>query len=340
MIYTVISAGETENSRKNRRRIKEMNKLFSKKDIICTIYREGSFSKASKALFISQPALSAIVKQAEEDIGVPLIDRSCKPIMMTEAGMEYIRAAEQITAIEESFTNYVQAVNNISTGTLKVGCNQLFSVLVIPRYISAFIEAYPKVEVKLTNASSPELQEKLTGGTLDLVIDSKVFPEDSFEGRLFYKEHLLLAVPAAFSVNEELKACALTRKDILSGRHLDDDVAAVNLSALKDTPFLRLTKDNDTRQRTDRIFQEAGFTPKVILEVDRLITMHEYVHLGTAAGIVTDTLVRYSESSGKDVCFYKLTGDMVSRDVFVYCKRNKYRLPAVDGFIDLLCRGR
>ena len=69
-----------------------MNDIFNKKDIIYTIYQEKSFSKAAQKLFIAQPSLSVIVKKIEDEIGTPLFDRTCKPIRMTEAGMEYIRA--------------------------------------------------------------------------------------------------------------------------------------------------------------------------------------------------------------------------------------------------------
>ena len=71
-----------------------MENFFSHKDIIYTIYQEQSFSKAAQKLFISQPSLSVMIRKIEEDVGFPLFDRTSKPIRMTEAGMEYIRAAE------------------------------------------------------------------------------------------------------------------------------------------------------------------------------------------------------------------------------------------------------
>ena len=119
-----------------------MNDIFNKKDIIYTIYQEKSFSKAAQKLFIAQPSLSVIVKKIEDDIGLPLFDRTCKPIRMTEAGMEYIRATEAIRHIENAFTNYVDAVNELQTGTLTIGSNQLLSSLILPKHISKFITKY------------------------------------------------------------------------------------------------------------------------------------------------------------------------------------------------------
>ena len=67
-----------------------MEDPFSRKDLIYTIYQEKSISKAAQKLFISQPSLSVMVKKIEDSIGLPLFDRSCKPLRLTEAGKEYI----------------------------------------------------------------------------------------------------------------------------------------------------------------------------------------------------------------------------------------------------------
>ena len=80
----------------------EDNKLFYHKDLIYTIYREQSFSRAAKKLYISQPSLSVIVKKLEDEIGQPLFDRSCKPIRLTEVGEAYIKAASDIQNTEDN----------------------------------------------------------------------------------------------------------------------------------------------------------------------------------------------------------------------------------------------
>ena len=61
-----------------------MQNLFSRKEYIYTVYQERSFSRAAQKLFISQPSLSTIVHQVEEEVGLPLFDRTCKPIRMCD----------------------------------------------------------------------------------------------------------------------------------------------------------------------------------------------------------------------------------------------------------------
>ena len=138
-----------------------MEDLFAKKDLIYCIYQEKSFSKAAQKLFISQPSLSLMVKKLEAQIGAPLFDRSSKPISLTSAGQEYIRAAEQIREIETAFENYILALKNLETGTLAVGGNQLLSSLMLPWYISRFLQAYPKIELSLVEANSTQLENEI-----------------------------------------------------------------------------------------------------------------------------------------------------------------------------------
>lgn len=60
--------------------------MFKGKKYVYEVYREKSFSKAAQNLYISQPSLSARIKQIEEQIGEPLFDRSTNPLQLTEIG--------------------------------------------------------------------------------------------------------------------------------------------------------------------------------------------------------------------------------------------------------------
>ena len=73
--------------------------MFQGMHYIYAVYKEGSFSKAAKSLFISQPSLSATVKRIEEKIGYPVFDRSTKPLQLTEPGVQYIRTVEKLMSV-------------------------------------------------------------------------------------------------------------------------------------------------------------------------------------------------------------------------------------------------
>ena len=313
-----------------------MENLFHKKALIYTIAKEQSFSKAAQKLFIAQPSLSLMVKNLEEELGTPLFDRSCKPIRLTEAGQAYVHAAEQMIEIERTYKEYILALHNLETGSLRIGSNQLLSSLVLPKHISAFMQAYPNIHLSLMDANSTSLANEITNGSLDLVIDNSELPAELFEQKYLSSEYLLLAVPAAFPENEVCKHFGLSYEDILQNRHTVNP-PPVPLAHFSNTPFILMNRNTDTRKQTNAIFQEANFTPKVLLEMDRLTNLYSYVEHGTAASLVSDTLVRNIRGvDHRNIVFYPLPTHYNRRNIYAYYKKNKYCTKAMSALIESL----
>lgn len=313
-----------------------MEKFFHRKDLIYTIAKEQSFSKAAQKLFIAQPSLSLMVKNLEESLGTPLFDRSCKPIRLTEAGCEYIRATEQIREIEHAYQEYILALNNLETGSLRIGSNQLLSSLVLPKYISHFMQAYPKIQLSLMDANSTSLENEISAGMLDIIIDNSILPSDIFEQKFLASEHLLLAVPAQFAENAACRNYQLSFRDILKNRHAES-AKPVPLDAFANTPFILMNRDNDLRKQTSAIFQETNFSPKVLFKMDRLTNLYSYVEQGTAATLVSDTLVRNIRGVDQDsIVFYMLPTRHNKRSIYATYKKNKYCTKAMTVFIESL----
>lgn len=316
-----------------------MDNYFNRKDIIYTVYQEGSISKAAQKLFISQPSLSVMIHKVEEEIGTPLFDRTSKPIRLTETGQEYIKAAEEILHIEKSFQNYLDAVEELQSGSLNLGSNQLLSSLVLPKYIARFISKYPNIQLHLADDNSTVLENMISSGQLDFIIDNQRLDSEIFEQQKLKEEQLLLAVPDTFACNKELGNYSLREMDVISGDHLDKACKPVALEKFRDVPFVTMTRENETRHRSDEMFREAGFKPKTILEIDRLVTLYNFVEMGAAAAIVSDTLVQNIQHHSGKVCFYRLDSQFAKREIYLTWKRNKYYSKAMKAFVAILADG-
>lgn len=313
-----------------------MSNFFNRKNLIYTVYQEGSISKAAQKLFISQPSLSVMIQRIEESLGLPLFDRTSKPIRLTEAGEEYIKATEEILHIERSFENYLLACQNLETGSLTIGSNQLLSSLVLPRYIGKFLERYPHIHLNLVDDNSVVLENMATSGQLDLVLDNYPLDRNIFEQRVLRKEYLLLAVPKSFSCNQGMEPYQLSYQDIMSGRHTSRQVQYAPLSRFAEIPYVAMTRQNDTRRRSDEIFHEAGIKPHNILEIDRLVTLYSFVEQGSAASIVSDSLVQYLHEQSENVLFYPLCSEHAVRELYLSYKRNRYYSKAMEAFGDII----
>lgn len=311
---------------------RKMQEMFQGMEYIYEVYKERSFSKAARKLFISQPSLSACVKRLEQRIGYPVFDRSTTPIRLTECGQEYIRAVEEIMAVENSFYNYVADFGELRVGHLKLGGSNLFSSYVLPKLIGRFKEKFPKVTIELVEETTANLEKLLAAGVLDLVVDNSRFDENMFGVQVYRKEHLLLAVPEHFQENEVLREYAMEVQMNGRERKLMKTPKEVPLEVFKKEPFLLLKPENDTRRRAIKICREHGFTPKVALELDQQVTSYNVTCSGLGISFVSDTLIRQVQPHPA-VTYYKLAGDEAERDIYLYWKKGKYVSRAMEEFL-------
>ncbi|MEA4988456.1 MAG: LysR family transcriptional regulator [Anaerovorax sp.] len=309
--------------------------MFKKKELVCTVNNEKSFSKAAEKLIISQPSLSASIKKIEEEIGMPLFDRSTNPIQLTECGREYIKCAEQIYDMENSFLNYINDLTLLRTGTLTVGTNHLYSAYILPPIVSSFINMHPNIRLNLIEGSTYELERKLFNGDIDLVIDTKEFSSDLFDKYYFGVEHLVLAVPRKFECNHRITQYQLSTEDIIMNKHINSQALPVPFDIFKDEPFILMKNGSDTRERTDKIFKKHGIKPNIVLELEQLSTVFHIISIGTGVSLVSDTLIRHTHFDAKNLCFYKLSETDLQRNIFFQYKKNKYISFAMKEFIHL-----
>ena len=310
--------------------------MFTNKDYIIAIYEEGSFSKAAKRLYISQPSLSASVKRIEDKISVPLFDRSTSPISLTEAGEEYIHYALKIKEKEQNFERYISDCTNTIKGTVTIGGSSLFSSFMIPFMISDFNKFFPQVNFKIIEDNTKNLLDKLSLGTLDVIIDNAVINNATITSSVYKTETLLLAVPRDFPVNDKLKGFRLTAKDIKEKKHLSDKYN-IELGHFADCPFILLNPENDTGLRANMLFEKYGLNPKIIFYLDQQITAYNISCTGIGISFVSDTLIKKLESEPQ-VYYYKLHDEEISRKIYFYRKNNHYLSNACQKFIEFNTR--
>lgn len=308
--------------------------MFQGMEYVYAVYKAKSFSKAAKELFISQPSLSASIKRIEKKIGYPIFDRSTKPLQLTEYGESYIAAVERMMQITNEFTDYINDLGELKTGCLTIGSTSLFTSFVLPTFLAEFGRKFPMIKVELIEETTAALEKMVRNGEVDLVLDNCILDEEVFEWKPLREEHLLLAVPEAFSVNDELKEYQITPGMIKNGKYLDDSVKEIDLKKFRNQPFVIQKKENDTRLRTNQICQKQKFVPEIMLEVDQQMTAFHISNSGMGISFVSDTLAvkasRYSE-----IIYYKLDKSSSTREVHFYWKKGRYLSRAMEEFLKI-----
>lgn len=306
--------------------------MFSNKDYILAIWKEGSFSKAANKLYISQPSLSATVKRIEDKLSVPIFNRSTKPITLTEAGEKYVHYALEIEQKEKDFERYIYDYINLLTGTVRIGGSSLFSSFMLPSMISEFNKKYPYVKFEVYEDNTKNLIEKLTIGKLDIMIDNAIIDNSSINYTVYTSEILLLAVPCSYKINNTLKKFRFTANDIKQGKHLLDRIS-VNINEFSDYPFILLKPENDTGKRANLIFNKHSIKPKIIFSLDQQVTAYNISTTGMGISFVSDTLVKNLESETR-LYYYKLYDKEILRNIYFYKKNDHYLSNACKKFIE------
>ena len=298
------------------------------------VYREKSFSRAARKLFVSQPALSAAVKKAETTLGVLLFDRSSSPLQLTAAGKAYIEATQQIMAIEKKLLDYCHDLENLNSGSLAVGGTNFFASCLLPPIIREFSNAYPNIQLQITESDSAELYERLLTEDLDLIVDSGIYNETLYESIPLLEDHILLGVPAQYPVNDKFSSSRLTQADIIRGQHHRSDILPLPLTCFAGEEFLLLGKGNDMHRRALDLCRRSGFTPKVRLYLNQLMTAYHTACQGLGITFLTDSLIKMSMPS-EALFYYKIRDDAATRKIFIAAKKNCYRTHAMQEFIQL-----
>ena len=308
--------------------------MFHGMNYIYAVYKEGSFSKAAKSLFISQPSLSATVKRIEEKVGYPIFDRSTKPLQLTEPGRQYIRTVEKLMSVENDFTEYINDWGGLQAGNLTLGGSSLFSSWVLPPLMAEFSRKFPLVKLKLKEENTTELTALLQDGKIDLMLDNGIIQEENFSSCIYQEEHLLLAVPASFSVNSKLSSFQTLPEQIRDKSFLNSKVQPVPLMYFEADPFIILKPENDTRKRGMGIFKENQLTPKVLFELDQQMTSYNITCSGMGISFISDTLISRVPYHN-NVIFYKLSGQYSHRSIYFYWKKGRYLTRAMEEFLSM-----
>ena len=218
-----------------------------------TIAECGSITAAAKRLFVSQPSLSQMLRQLEQETGLPIFDRSTSPMRLTYAGEKYLHAAERILAANAELDSQLREIRHEHAGRLRLGISVTRAMQVMPLVMPIFQQQYPNVSLQLTESGSANLEELLRGGSIDLAFAALESTSPSLAYELLEQE--TIGVLAG-------RDAAITRQN--------PNGTALSLEAFRRESFVSLTKGHSSRITQDKLFRKYGLTPSILLETDSL----------------------------------------------------------------------
>ncbi len=153
------------------------------------------FGRAAEACYVSQPTLSTQLKKLEETLGVTLIERNNRQVMLSSAGEQIVAQAEQVLREVNTLTSMAEQFRDPLGGELKLGVIPTLAPYLLPRVLALAGKTFPKLSLALTEAQTATLVRMLKQGEVDVILLALPLNEENTQEVELFQEQFYFAVP-------------------------------------------------------------------------------------------------------------------------------------------------
>lgn len=219
------------------------------------------FGKAAAACFVSQPTLSTQVRKLEEELGVALVERAPRKVMLTPAGHDMAERARRVLAEVAQMKEAARRSRDPEAGTVRLGIFPTLGPYLLPHVVPRLRERFPRLELLLVEEKSPVLLDRLHEGRLDAALLALPLHDESLHVEFLFEEPFLLAVPV---------------------RHRLADAPSLDMADLAGERLLLLEDGHCLRDQALDVCRMAGASEKSEFQATSLETLRQMVaaHVG------------------------------------------------------------
>jgi LysR family hydrogen peroxide-inducible transcriptional activator len=153
------------------------------------------FSKAAEACFVSQPTLSTQIKKLEDELGVQLVERSPKNIMLTPVGVEIADRARLVLSDIDQMRAVARRSGNPAEGVLRLGLFPTLAPYFLPHVVPALRSKYPNLRLQLAEEKTDNILRMLRQGELDAALLALPINDKGLQIEVLFEEPFVLALP-------------------------------------------------------------------------------------------------------------------------------------------------
>lgn len=230
-----------------------------------TVAREGSITRASELLFLSQPVVSAHIKAMEDELGIALFERTTRGMSLTNGGVKLLAKAEQVMALHRELLDEAKRIKGRLIGKLRIGSNRNPSAAVLGKLLTRLSNTCPKLDIALDYGSSAEILRGIRSGTLD----AGFYTDDG-------QAHVDLETIEADRFGVFLAA----------PRGWIDQPARPDWIKLSTLPWICPASNTCCGRVAEAVFQRNGFRPQKIISVDQESVTRTLIAGGVGVGFL------------------------------------------------------
>ncbi|MDH5833148.1 LysR substrate-binding domain-containing protein [Luteimonas kalidii] len=269
------------------------------------------FGRAAAASFVSQPTLSTQLRKLEDELGVALVERAPRKVMLTPIGVEIVERARRVVAEVEQMKEAARRSQRPEAGTVRLGIFPTLGPYLLPHVIPAIRERFPDLQLLLVEEKSDELLARLRDGRLDAAILALPVHDEQLHHEYLFEEPFLLAVP---------------ERHRLAGRR------ALGVEELANEHLLLLEDGHCLRRQTLDVCQLAGAHETSEFRATSLETLRQMVAANVGITLLPALAVQPPVAHPPSIRLLAFSDSRPSREIAMFWRRSS----AMSGFLTQL----
>ncbi len=170
---------------------------------LINVSKYKSISRASEALYLTQPAVSKQIKVLEHHYDIKLFERDKRKMMLTEPGKQLLDYAHRITRLYRESIRSLNERDGQVKGTLKMGVNLTLGIYVLPRLIRLYSDIYPDLKIEVFLDNTDNIIKEVKGGDMNFGFIGDTLLDALVVNHLFYQDHLKVVIGKSFGIDKE-----------------------------------------------------------------------------------------------------------------------------------------
>lgn len=280
-----------------------------------SVVDNGGFGAASRALHLSQAAVSERIANLENAVGMRLVDRSPREIRPTSVGQRFYTLAREFLEHGEAISLELSELAGVVRGSLTIGASTIPGEYVLPALLPRFCSDYPQVELNMRIHDSSEVMDFVHSGEIEVGVVGAPPAEKHFSVDQLWDDRLVLVVPAGHR--------------LAGSKH-------IGIDEITRDPFVMRERGSGTRKLMEAVLSKRDVEmPSVTATLSSTTAVKEAVIAGLGVTIISERAVRKEVAAGI-LATVELQGLKFDRNFLLITDKHRTRSPLCKRFIEYL----
>ena len=281
------------------------------------VSESGSFSKAAKELFLTQPTISAHISSLEKELNVRLFIRNTKEVSLSDDGKDLYRYAKQITDLEKAIEERFYMDSDDGKHFITIAASTIPAQYLLPKVLMCYRERYPKEQIKIMETDSSEVVTQVVDHMVDVGFTGTVLEKKHCKYIPFYKDELAVITPDTPEYR------------ILKEQNRDD------IDWIRRKPLILREEGSGTRKEAEKQLKNAGISMET-LDIVASIANQETIKKSVKQGMGITVLSRLAAEDEDGLLIFPIPGADEGRDINLVYNKNYQTTRSADRFIRIV----